>query len=256
MATKKQIAANRRNAKKSTGPRTAAGKAKAAQNATKHGLLARQPVLPDEDGAEYEELRLSLIHELWPETPAEKLLVNRLAATQWRLARVPVIEAELLERLRRDAQGNVEGLGAAWARDAGPYGGALARLSRYETALERNAARLLAELRRLQREGQPAERREAQAAGHAEQGPWWERAAAAWPGAPGPQRERPQPAPPAAPVSPALGGGRGLSRATSRGAAPTEFPNEPTARPAGAAGAATPPAGSSGANGSGTPGEA
>ena len=207
MATKKQIAANRRNAKKSTGPRTPAGKAKSAQNATKHGLLARQPVLSDEDGAEYEALRLSLIHELWPETPLEQRIVERIAAAQWRLARVPVIETELFAALRVNAMGRKEGLGAAWARDAGPHGGALARLARYETMLERSVARGLAELRRSQAERSKAERGEAaREAQPGRGGEWWERAAELWPGAPGSRRERPQPVTPAS-VSPAFGGG-------------------------------------------------
>jgi hypothetical protein len=38
MATKRQIEANRRNAKKSTGPRTAEGKAKSSRNSLIHGL--------------------------------------------------------------------------------------------------------------------------------------------------------------------------------------------------------------------------
>jgi len=181
MASKKQISANRRNAKKSTGPSTPEGKAASAQNATKHGLLARRALLSDEDPAAYEALRLDLIHDLWPDSPLEKLLVDRIAATQWRLARVPVIEAELFERLRRDTLGRDEGLGAAWARDAGPLGGALARLTRYEAMLERSAARLLAELRKVQAERRAAERREAPASGDG--GEWWRRAAAAWPGA-------------------------------------------------------------------------
>ena len=54
MATKKQIQANRNNATKSTGPRTGEGKARVSQNALKHGLLARDAVLPDEDPAEFE----------------------------------------------------------------------------------------------------------------------------------------------------------------------------------------------------------
>jgi len=41
MASVAQIQANRSNALKSTGPRTAAGKERASQNAIKHGLLAR-----------------------------------------------------------------------------------------------------------------------------------------------------------------------------------------------------------------------
>ncbi len=49
MATEAQLAANRRNAQKSTGPRTAEGKAVVAQNAVQHGLLAREGVLRGED---------------------------------------------------------------------------------------------------------------------------------------------------------------------------------------------------------------
>jgi hypothetical protein len=158
MATKKQIEANRRNAKKSTGPKTPEGKAKSAQNALKHGLLASCPVLPEEDPMAYELLRANLHKELCPEGQLETLLVNRIAATQWRLARVPGLEAALFERLRvpvpgvdgREANPADVSLGAAWERDAGAYGGALGRLSRYETMLERSTTRLLAELRKLQ----------------------------------------------------------------------------------------------------------
>ena len=49
MTSEARVAANRRNAAKSTGPRTAEGKAIVAQNAVKHGLWARQAVLRDED---------------------------------------------------------------------------------------------------------------------------------------------------------------------------------------------------------------
>lgn len=46
MATEKQIAANRRNALKSTGPRTPEGKARSRWNALKHGILAKAVVAP------------------------------------------------------------------------------------------------------------------------------------------------------------------------------------------------------------------
>ena len=57
MTSPKQIEANRRNAKKSSGPRTAGGKSIAKLNASKHGLLAEQVVIPGEDFEEFEALR-------------------------------------------------------------------------------------------------------------------------------------------------------------------------------------------------------
>lgn len=41
MTTKKQTAANKANAQKSSGPKSAAGKARSAQNAVKHGVTGR-----------------------------------------------------------------------------------------------------------------------------------------------------------------------------------------------------------------------
>jgi len=53
--TAKKARANRRNAKKSTGPRTAEGKAASSQNATSHGIYCRDIVLDGED-AELDEI--------------------------------------------------------------------------------------------------------------------------------------------------------------------------------------------------------
>jgi len=53
MTTEAQMAANRANARKSTGPRMPEGRAVVAQNAVKHGLLARTAVLHGEDWEEY-----------------------------------------------------------------------------------------------------------------------------------------------------------------------------------------------------------
>ena len=54
MTTEKQLRANRKNAKKSTGPNTPEGKARSSKNALKHGLLARDAVLPGEDPADFD----------------------------------------------------------------------------------------------------------------------------------------------------------------------------------------------------------
>ena len=66
MATTAQIQANRLNAQKSTGPRTAEGKERASQNAVKHGLLAREAVIQGEDPAEFEIYREGMIQDAGP----------------------------------------------------------------------------------------------------------------------------------------------------------------------------------------------
>ena len=85
----KQVAANRRNAMRSTGPRTTEGKLASKFNATKHGLRASEIVIPgQEDPLEFE----ALLQELWddwtPEGRTEISLVTEIVIAQWRLRRV------------------------------------------------------------------------------------------------------------------------------------------------------------------------
>ena len=56
MTSDKQAQANRRNALRSTGPKTPEGKAAVRHNATKHGLLSQEVLLPGEDAATLQEL--------------------------------------------------------------------------------------------------------------------------------------------------------------------------------------------------------
>lgn len=104
MASRNQITANRRNAKKSTGPRTRTGKAAAKLNSLKHGLLAEQPVLPDEDGAAFEALRHELIKQFEPLGVIETQLVERIAGLIWRLRRLGVVEAGIIEYQKRSIE--------------------------------------------------------------------------------------------------------------------------------------------------------
>ena len=76
MTTEAQIAANRLNAEKSTGPRTPEGKEKAAQNSLKHGLFAREGVIRGEDWEEYEMHREALLGQLAPAGPLEVILAR------------------------------------------------------------------------------------------------------------------------------------------------------------------------------------
>ena len=93
MATAKQAAANRRNAANSTGPRTKSGKVRSSGNALKHGLSAEQVVMFDEDPAAFEALRSDLFEHYQPTDPVAEHLVEHVAASIWRLRRVPEIEA-------------------------------------------------------------------------------------------------------------------------------------------------------------------
>ena len=99
MASKKQIEANRRNAKKSTGPKTEEGKAKSSMNALKHGLTSQKVWLNEEEERDFKSFRLGLLDELEPIGSLETQFVCRIAAQMWRLARVPGIETELLEKM-------------------------------------------------------------------------------------------------------------------------------------------------------------
>jgi hypothetical protein len=87
----RRIEANRRNAQKSTGPRTEAGKQASRLNAVTHGLLAQVVVIPggdhQEDPEEFAHLLEDLRLEFAPEGRAEDLEVQKIAVCYWRKVR-------------------------------------------------------------------------------------------------------------------------------------------------------------------------
>ncbi len=93
--TKRQAEARRANGKLSRGPVTAIGKSISSQNAVKHGLFARNPLLDDESEADFAALRQQFADAFRPEGGAEVMLVERLADAAWRLRRVPAVEAAI-----------------------------------------------------------------------------------------------------------------------------------------------------------------
>ena len=98
--TPRQIA-NRANAQKSTGPKTAEGKARSSLNAVKHGLAAQQLVLPNEDSEAYKAVVQVWIEALQPADTAEMALVERAAMADWRLKRcIRAEHASLSARVR------------------------------------------------------------------------------------------------------------------------------------------------------------
>jgi hypothetical protein len=98
----KRLAANRANAQFSTGPTTSEGKAKSSLNAVKTGLTGRTVLLPTEDAEAYEAHLLHYVEAYAPVGEREIQLVQSLADTQWRLDRIPNLEAGFfaLGRLR------------------------------------------------------------------------------------------------------------------------------------------------------------
>src|SRR3954454_2469645 len=96
MATQKQIEANRRNAQKSTGPKTEQGKMKSRLNALQHGLGAIHVPLPHENLMEYHDLRQGLIETYQPANTQEQMLVDNIASAYFRMQRASRFEAALM----------------------------------------------------------------------------------------------------------------------------------------------------------------
>jgi hypothetical protein len=178
--TEAQMNANRENAKKSSGPKTDAGKANSSRNATKHGLTAANPLLPGEEPDGLQRLRNDLCSRFRPVGDGEELLVTRIADLQWRLGRVFSHEAAIIRdnfynigqkdkfrdlryhRQKADAEKDGEPLpepltppdpadlaARAFNMDcAGPN--SLSKLSRYESSIERSIDRSLRQLKAYQ----------------------------------------------------------------------------------------------------------
>jgi hypothetical protein len=149
------------------GPKTAAGKARSARNALKHGLrAARYPVLPDESPAEFAAHEAALIEELAPVGALQTMLARRVAVAAWRLARADRIEADLF---KERSWGPDATLGIALIRD-GNGTRSLETLLRYRGAAMAEFSRALRTLKALQAE-------QAKPVAHAPPSPWRRRQA-------------------------------------------------------------------------------
>ena len=93
MATQAQTDANRANAQLSTGPTTDDGKATCSKNALKTGLTGRTVLLPSDEPELYGAHIEQYMNQHNPVGDAERELVQAIADTSWRLARIPSLEA-------------------------------------------------------------------------------------------------------------------------------------------------------------------
>lgn len=160
----RRIETNRRNARVSTGPKTARGKANSRKNATKHGILARALTIREgndpEEAKEFVNLLRSLQEDQRPVGAVEELLVESLAVCLLRKARALRCESQLL---RRPLQASLCGLenrvsdsDTYFESDVNrilalPLGAQLDRILRYETTIQRQVIYTLNQLERVQR---------------------------------------------------------------------------------------------------------
>jgi hypothetical protein len=139
MSSNAQVAANRENAKLSTGPVTPAGIANTRHNATRHGLTGSQMVIKGEDAAEYDSLRAELVADHAPANEHEAMLVEEIAQNWWRLQRARRVEAQVVEKFGE--------LAVILEPEAAK---AYRTINRYLNAIERSWNRACSDLQKLQ----------------------------------------------------------------------------------------------------------
>lgn len=164
MTSLKQIEANRRNALKSSGPKTPEGKERSRCNPIRHGLTAETVIAVLEDSDDYQAFEAAIISDYSAETAVERELVLRLASVLWRLRRATGIETAIFDSATDDARSlfgakpanvfNFEAKNAiadGFLQLIGQPTFALDRLSRYEYVLWRQARQIMLTLESLWR---------------------------------------------------------------------------------------------------------
>ncbi|MHC4752401.1 MAG: hypothetical protein ACYTFW_21320 [Planctomycetota bacterium] len=175
MSTEAQINANQQNSQRSTGPRTAEGKAAVSQNAVKHGLFGSEAVIKGENEADFDLFSKEMLSELAPAGFMESILAGRVVNLWWRLKRLERMQNQAIDvmmerdgpspltlqlrsalpKFLQDVQEDQRGsapelvLGRAAINDCANYN-VLGRLSIYERRIENSMFKTMRELERLQ----------------------------------------------------------------------------------------------------------
>src|ERR1700744_1230039 len=95
MISEKQLEANRRNAHRSTSPRTEEGKKVSALNARRHNLTGQVTAMTDADRLMPDAFPAEIAESLTPEGAVETQLAQRIATDSWRLNRISAVEDNL-----------------------------------------------------------------------------------------------------------------------------------------------------------------
>lgn len=162
MTSEAQISANRRNALRSTGPKSAEGKAASSRNAIKHGIHSQIAVLPNERQEDYDANVAAFIRKFQPQDDVERRLVERMADCEWRLMRSRYIETaaidlqveETRELIDERFESIEESARVAYALQLFDHGqtSAYQNNQRHESRLHRHYERALKTLREIRKE--------------------------------------------------------------------------------------------------------
>jgi hypothetical protein len=106
--SQKRIETNRRNAQKSTGPKTASGKNIVRRNALKHGLTAEKVVVFGEDPQAFHALAAAHLADIKPRNSVERELCTTFTLAAWRRRRCASPTSALYARERLENQGLVD----------------------------------------------------------------------------------------------------------------------------------------------------
>lgn len=97
MSSEEKIQSNRRNAKRSTGPKSEGGKMRASQNALKRGLYAKKSILRGDEAELHADLLEDAYHQYFPEGPLEEAVVEQIVMLMIQIHRMDRAEVALLE---------------------------------------------------------------------------------------------------------------------------------------------------------------
>ena len=153
MPTQKQLEANRLNALKSTGPRSAAGKDASRLNALKSGLYAKSLVIRGESREQFDTLVAEYDAQYLPETPQARTLVDAVIRATWLMRRLDRIESDLWDDSFQSLSGKVYRIADAFRHSSKSW----AAIRRYYDSLDRSLHRNLKALKDQQMNTVPVE---------------------------------------------------------------------------------------------------
>src|SRR5437764_7375949 len=158
-----QLAANRQNAQKSTGPRTEKGKKRCRINATRHGLTGQFHAFSHEDKQAFDQHCEGLMADFDPVTCREKILAMSIAEDMWRLNRARALENDIFALGMSGPIGDATNAESAEIHAAGCQarvwladGKNIQLLALYETRIRRNIDKNEKQLKELQDERKAA----------------------------------------------------------------------------------------------------